>query len=362
MNRVAEQSVLSGPSQRGGLQTAFAGIDVGGTSIKIGIVDEGQNVVGHQRVLTAEYPTASAAMQQVQRLVEQSLNTLGGLSLEAIGLASPGLVSDDRLTETSNLGHWEGERLTELIERTFGRPVTVMNDAAAAAVAEHHVRRVRSLCLITLGTGVGCGLIIDDEPFTGYSGFGGELGHVVVDAAPDARSCPCGRRGHLEAFAGAAGVIQTARERLRGAAGRLATFPADELTPEILFHAAEASDAVALDVIAATAEKLATAIAAVAHVLGPMTFLLGGAMTFGGSQSAVGRGFLRGIQQHVERLSLREIYRHLSIDFASLGNDAGVIGAALLAQQSAVGAHSVRPSPSSDPSVSASPFTQENEL
>jgi len=330
---VAEQSVLPDPTRKEDRQAAFAGIDVGGTSIKIGIVDERQNVVGHQRLRTAEYPTASAAMQQVQRLVEQSLNTLGGLSLEAIGLASPGLVSDDRLTETSNLGHWEGERLTELIERTFGRPVTVMNDAAAAAVAEHHVRRVRSLCLITLGTGVGCGLIIDDQPFTGYSGFGGELGHMVVDAATDARICPCGRPGHLEAFAGAAGVVQTARERLRGSTSRLATIPAHELTPETLFHAADASDAVALDVIAATAEKLAIAIAGVAHVLGPMTFLLGGAMTFGGSQSAVGRGFLDAIRQHVERLSLRETGRHLSIEFASLGNDAGVIGAALLARR-----------------------------
>ncbi|MCR9198258.1 MAG: ROK family protein [Planctomycetaceae bacterium] len=332
-------------SRRDGLQAAFAGIDVGGTAIKIGIVDERQNVVGHQRVRTADYPTPAAAVEQVHRLVEQSLNTLGGLSLQAVGLASPGLMADHCLQETSNLGGWEGVRLRELIERTFGRPVAVVNDAVAAAVAEHHVRRIPSLCLITLGTGVGCGLIIDDRPFTGHSGFGGELGHVVVDARPDARLCPCGRPGHLEAYAGAGGVVQTAQERLQGAASRLATLPVHELTPEILFHAAEGGDAVALDVVAATAEKLAIAIAGVAHVLGPLTFLLGGAMTFGGARSAVGRGFMRSIRQQVERLSLREIHRHLSIDFSSLGNDAGVIGAALIARRSALGPDSLRTSP-----------------
>lgn len=323
------------PHRPQGLSAAFAGIDVGGTSIKIGIVDERQNVIAHQRVKTADHPTAASALQHVHSLIDQSLRTLGGLSLQAVGLAAPGLMSDDTVQETSNLSGWEGAHLRDLIETTFGQPVTLVNDALAAAVAEHHVRRIRSLCLITLGTGVGGGLMIDNAPFTGDAGFGGELGHMVVDAGQAARVCGCGRPGHLEAYAGAAGVVQTVCERLRTTDSCLATFAADQLTAEMIFDAAEAGDAVARAAIAETAEKLAVAISGVAHVMGPMAFLLGGAMTFGGAQSPVGRQFLHTIEQHVERLTLREINGRLSIGFASLGADAGVIGAALTARRAA---------------------------
>ena len=313
---------------------AFVGIDVGGTTIKLGVIDARQNVVVHEQIPTARFSTPAAAFRQARSTVNQALSTIGDHRLAAVGLAVPGLVSEDRLQEIVNLPGWVGVPLSDLVAQTFGQPVAIVNDGHAAAVAEHHVRRARisSLAVVTLGTGVGCGLVIDGKLFDGPGGFAGELGHVVV-APVKGRVCGCGCRGHLEAYAGAAGVVQTARERLDEGADsdRLRTA---RLTPADICAAAADGDAVACQVVRDTAEKLGIALAGMMQVLGPMTVLLAGGLTFGGPHSPVGREFRRAIEEETKRRSLKQVAQRLVIDFASLGQQAGVIGAALMAGRS----------------------------
>ena len=204
-----------------------------------------------------------------------------------------------------------------------GLPVTFQNDANAAAYGEFWVGKGRdfhSMVLFTLGTGIGCGIIVGDLSIDGENSHGAECGHIIIDCSENARLCGCGQRGHLEAYASATAVVKRMHEAL--AAGRPSSLRKQlehcrQLTPKMLAHEAAAGDALSLEIVAETARYLGVGIVNLMHTIDPNGVLLGGAMTFGGHESPLGRQFLAWIREEVGRRAFPVLAQRTVIDFAS---------------------------------------------
>jgi glucokinase len=342
---LARQSAMSQNRQFIPLSQArppfFAGLDLGGTDIKVGIVDNlGQPLCW----LTTPTEATKGPEDTSQRMGQSVLDAIARAGLEAaavvrVGLGSPGAIdaASGKLMAPANLPGWDGFPLRDRVAACCGLPVTFVNDANAAAYGEFWVgagREFHSLVLFTLGTGIGCGIIVGDLAISGEHNFGAECGHIVINCDEDAPLCGCGHRGHLEAYAGAKAVVRRANEALAsGRASSLSKFQkCHELTPKLLAHQAEAGDALALEIAAETARYVAVGIVNLMHTIDPGCVLLGGAMTFGGPNTDLGLRFLDWVKQEVGRRTFRTLAERTVIDFASLGSDAGYIGAAGMAR------------------------------
>ncbi len=252
-----------------------------------------------------------------------------------VGLGSAGIIDSAAgiLLKPVNLKGWDNFPLRDRVSAHCGLPVTLANDANAAAYGEFWVgsgRDFHSMVLFTLGTGIGSGIIVGDLAIDGEHNCGAECGHIIIDCAENARLCGCGQRGHLEAYASGTAVVKRTREALD--AGRPSSLnerlaQCSHLTPKLVAHEAEAGDALSLEIIAETARYLAIGIVNLMHTINPSGVLLGGAMTFGGGQTALGRRFLDWIKEEVSRRAFRGPAEQTVIDFATLGGDAGYIGA-----------------------------------
>ena len=237
-----------------------------------------------------------------------------------------------------NLPGWDDFPLRDRVAAHSGREVTFANDANAAGYGEFWVGSAKgasSLVLLTLGTGVGGGIIIGDVNVEGAHSHGSECGHILVDPSETARHCPCGQPGHLEAYTSATSLKAMARERIAaGATGSLAAAVAggEELTPILVAREAERGDALATDVLKEVARWLGIGIVTLMHAIDPETVVIGGAMTFGREANPVGRMFLERVKDEVHRRTFPVLAARTAIRYASLGGDAGSIGAAGLAR------------------------------
>jgi glucokinase len=319
----------------------FVGLDLGGTEVKAGVVDDFGRPLSWLAIPTRSEKGPEDASQRIGKATLDAV-ALAGLEPSAIarvGLGSAGILdaSNGILITPVNLKGWENFPLRDRVSAHCGLPVTFANDANAAAYGEFWVgsgREFRSMVLFTLGTGIGCGIIVGDLAIDGENGLGAECGHIVIDYAEDARLCGCGQRGHLEAYASATAVVRRTREAL--AAGRCSSLMkfagGNELTPKVIAREAEAGDELALELVADTARYVGVGIVNLMHTIDPGCVLLGGAMTFGGHDSNLGLRFLGWVKEEVERRAFRILAERTVIDFANLGGDAGYIGAAGLAR------------------------------
>ena len=186
------------------------------------------------------------------------------------------------------------------------------------------------MVLLTLGTGVGGGIITEGTLLEGANSHGGEIGHMIIVSDPDARVCACGGRGHLEAYCSATGLTARTIEAMRRLPESERTFlgPEEDLTPLVLHRAAEEGSAFAERMILETARYLGSGITTLLHILDPAAIILGGAMNFGGGENPIGKKFLSAIVQEIQAKALPILSQNLALHFASLGGDAGFIGAA----------------------------------
>lgn len=320
----------------------FVGVDLGGTNIKIGLVDDLGRTVSYQTVPTAvpEGPEAGAAKtgRHVLKMIEEVGLTPG--DVKRVGLGTPGLmdIAAGLLLRPYNLPGWADFPIRDRLSHHCGLPVTFANDAGAAAYGEYWVgsgRGSQSLVLLTLGTGLGGGIIVGDVSIDGAHSHGAECGHIIIDYHDDARRCACGGTGHLEAYVSATAVIKRANEALQSGAktsisSRLGK--SEELTPKLIGEEAEAGDAFALELVMDTAYYLGIGIVSLMHTIDPSSVVLGGAMTFGGHNSPLGVRFLERIREEVCRRAFPIAAQQTTIDYATLGSDAGYIGAAGLAR------------------------------
>lgn len=317
----------------------FWGIDIGGTGIKIGLVDSLGHSLFYENIPSLEREGPRAAVARIAKVVRdvEDQNQPHPLA-EGIGLGAPGPMDLDRglLVAPPQLPSWWDFPIRDAVAQLLERPVSFLNDANAAAYGEFWLgsgREDDSMVLLTLGTGVGGGIIVDGEMVNGTNSFGSECGHMVVDPAPDARLCVWGGgRGQLEAYASASAVVQRTIERLDGGAvsslSQYVAESANHLTAKRVYEAAVDDDALALEIIDETARWLGMGVTSLIHILDPGAVVLGGAMNFGGAESPIGRRFLQRVSDEFRQRTFDNVFAGTTIRFASLGANAGYLGLA----------------------------------
>ncbi|NND98374.1 MAG: ROK family protein [Pirellulaceae bacterium] len=317
----------------------FWGIDVGGTGIKLGLVDQQGQTVAYDRMPTREADGPIAAMTRVAKSIDRLEGELGvGDQVLRAGLGAPGPMDLPRgyLVAPPQLPSWWDFPIRDTLADLLGRPVSFLNDANAAAYGEFWLgsgQNEQSMILLTLGTGVGGGIIVDGELVNGVNSCGSECGHIIVDPSPNAQLCIWGGgRGHLEAYASASGVMQRTRQRLtEGAKSSLAGLLGgsdNELTAKKVYEAATTGDELALEIVDDTARWLGIGITTLVHTLDPGSVVLGGAMNFGGPGDEIGERFRAKISETFRELTFENVFAGTTITFATLGADAGYLGVA----------------------------------
>jgi len=297
------------------------GIDIGGTSVKLGFFAADGTLLEKWSIPTDVSDGGShvaAAIAAAVRDHREKHKTAGAILGAGVGI--PGPVSGDGLvSRCPNLG-WRDYDAAGELARLLDMPVVCLNDANAAALGEMWhggARAYRSFVLLTLGTGVGGAVIMDGRVVSGAHGAGGEIGHIPL--VPEGRACGCGRRGCFERYASATGLVQTAQERL-AADGAPSVLRDGELTAKAVWDAAVAGDAVAEAIADEHCRALARGCAAIAAVCDPEAFLLGGGV------SGAGAALTERVRAHY-REAVFPACRDTAFVLASLGSDAGIHGA-----------------------------------
>ncbi len=308
----------------------YLGIDLGGTNIKSGVVDDAGQPLSSVRLptLVEQGPEAGA-----DRLAEAGRRAVAASGVDwseiaAVGLGSPGTmdIQAGLLLEPPNLPSWEHFAIRQAVADRLKKPTIFQNDANAAAYGEFWVgagRGTASLVMFTLGTGIGGGIIDHGRIIEGRHSHGAECGHMLVQME-NGRRCSCGRFGHLEAYASATSLVKRATEALAREPDsalhkRLA---ANDLTSRAVSEAAEAGDPLARRLMRETARYLAVGAVNLMLTVDPDIVL------FGGGMISAGPKFLEDIRSDVRDLALPVPAEKTRIDYAQLGGDAGFIGAA----------------------------------
>ena len=304
------------------------GIDLGGTNIAVGVVDDRHRIVAEASLPTGAHRPAEQVVADMCRAVELALDKAGLTPADcaSIGVGAPGTCDPERgvVICSYNL-NWFDVPLCAMLTAHFGLPARLSNDANCAALAETVAGAAvgcRNMMLITLGTGVGGGIIVDGRIVSGLGGAGGEPGHslLVLDGEP----CTCGRRGCWEVYASATALIRQGREAAAAhPTSLLNRYP--ELTGRDVFDAADAGDEAAQAVLERYYVYVAAGITDLVNILSPEMVLIGGGI------SRQGERLLRPIRRYVAANCFGGAKRlQPVIQAAQLGNEAGIIGAAAL--------------------------------
>lgn len=315
------------------------GIDLGGTTIKFGILTLEGEV---QEKWAIETNTLENGRHIVSDIVESLKHRLSlyGLTKDdflGIGMGSPGAVDRTSKTVTGafNLNWADTQEVGSVIEKEVGIPFFIDNDANVAALGERWVGAGANnpdVVFVTLGTGVGGGVIADGNLIHGVAGAGGEIGHMIVDPE-NGFTCTCGNKGCLETVASATGVVRVARqltEQYEGSSAiKAAIDNGDTVTSKDIFIAAEDGDKFANSVVERVSRYLGLAAANISNILNPDSVVIGGGVSAAGE-------FLRSrVEKYFVTFAFPQVKKSTKIKIAELGNDAGIIGAASLANQQA---------------------------
>ncbi|MDA0833241.1 MAG: ROK family protein [Planctomycetota bacterium] len=315
----------------------FLGIDVGGTNVKAGVVDYQGKTLSHTSIPTQADQGPETGVKNICRAAELALQksdvTLADIQM--IGLATPGTMDlkAGMLLDPPNLPGWNDFPIRQRVREHFDKPTILQNDANAAAYGEYWIgagRDANSLVFWTLGTGIGCGIIINHMIIEGEHSHGAECGHIVIQM-DDGRPCDTGQTGTLEAYAGGKSLVRRVEEQL--VAGRRSSLSrliedGTSLSPLLIGQACEEGDELAEEMVMDVARCLGVGTTTLMHTIDPDMVLFGGAMTFGRDTTKLGRRFLQRIKDEVKRRAFPIPYAHTKIDYATLGGDAGYIGAA----------------------------------
>jgi glucokinase len=314
----------------------YVGVDVGGTSMKGGVVDDNGKPLSAVTLATEAPKGQEHGLRQMAETVRQAVKA-AGLRIEqisAIGVATPGTmdIPGGMILDPPNLKPWQNVPVRQYIQDTFHLPTAFQNDANAAAYGEFWVgagKEVHSLVLFTLGTGIGCGIIIGDLIIEGEHSHGAEVGHMKIEMT-NPRQCGCGRWGCLEAYASATAVVKRTREALEADGGRSAHHallkPGADFEAKSIFDVAATGDALAKKIVEDTAFYLAVGAMNMMHTIDPDM------IAFSGGMIAAGEPFLERIRHHVRQLAFPVPAAKTQIRYALLGSDAGFIGAAACAR------------------------------
>lgn len=280
-----------------GAKSLVIGLDLGGTNSVFGVVDSQGEIIATTSIKTQAYPSVDQYVMESVKAVKQIAEQVGGMEkIRAMGIGAPcGNYYKGTIEHAANLVWAKGiVPLANMFVNELGIPVVVTNDAKAAAMGEMKYGvavGMNNFVELTLGTGVGSGIVANGQLIYGFDGFAGELGHMIVE--PDGRPCGCGRKGCLETYCSATGVVRTAIAMLEESseATSLRDIATDKLTSYEVYKAAMAGDAMAQEVFKQTGRRIGIACANIATFLSPEAFIF-----FGGLAQA-GELLLRPIEE-----------------------------------------------------------------
>lgn len=280
-----------------GAKSLVIGLDLGGTNSVFGVVDSKGEIIATTSIKTHAYPSVDQYIMESVKVIKQIAEQVGGMEkIRAMGIGAPcGNYYKGTIEHAANLVWAKGiVPLANMFVNELGIPVVVTNDAKAAAMGEMKYGvavGMNNFVELTLGTGVGSGIVANGQLIYGFDGFAGELGHMIVE--PDGRPCGCGRKGCLETYCSATGVVRTAIAMLEESpeATSVRDIATDKLTSYEVYKAAMAGDTMAQEVFKQTGRRIGIACANIATFLSPEAFIF-----FGGLAQA-GELLLRPIEE-----------------------------------------------------------------
>ncbi len=308
------------------------GIDLGGTNIKVGVVDENYNIVGKSNIKTNLPRPSEEIAESIAEGVRLACADAGisASDVNSIGIGTPGVANRNTgvVLYSCNLG-FNNFELGKVLGEKLGTQVFVENDANAAAFGEvvnGAGKGYKNVVVVTLGTGVGGGIIIDGKIYTGFNFCGGELGHTVIEY--NGRQCGCGRKGCFEAYSSATALINMTKEAMEAnpdsemwkIAGSL-----ENVDGKTAFDGMRAGDKAAVGVVDMYINYLGCGLVNIVNTFQPELLLIGGGIC------KEGENLTKPLNEYIERESYCiDPNRSTKLDIAKLGNDAGIIGAAYL--------------------------------
>lgn len=308
------------------------GIDLGGTNIKVGVVDENYNIVGKSNIKTNLPRPSEEIAESIAEGVRLACADAGisASDVNSIGIGTPGVANRNTgmVLYSCNLG-FNNFELGKVLGEKLGTQIFVENDANAAAFGEvvnGAGKGYKNVVVVTLGTGVGGGIIIDGKIYTGFNFCGGELGHTVIEY--NGRQCGCGRKGCFEAYSSATALINMTKEAMEAnpdsemwkIAGSL-----ENVDGKTAFDGMRAGDKAAVGVVDMYINYLGCGLVNIVNTFQPELLLIGGGIC------KEGENLTKPLNEYIERESYCiDPNRSTKLDIAKLGNDAGIIGAAYL--------------------------------
>ena len=301
------------------------GVDIGGTTVKLGLFDESGTVLDKWEIPTVKENGGEKILPDVAESIRGKIEEKGIAlaDVAGIGVGAPGAVDEQgtMVKGAVNLG-WGKLNIPEELHKYLDVPVKAANDANVAAFGEMWQgggKGYRNLVAVTLGTGVGGGIIVEGKILTGATGAGGEIGHMHVEDA-ETEECGCKNKGCLEQYASATGIARLARRRL-AKDDTPSVLRDGEVTAKTVFDAVKAGDALAIQVADQFGEYLGKGLALVAAVVNPEIFVIGGGVSKAGD---ILLSYVEPVFQKYAFLACRDV----KFALATLGNDAGIYGAA----------------------------------
>lgn len=306
------------------------GIDIGGTNTVFGIVDARGNVIASSSIKTGKHADFNDYLEELYTEASRLIEVNDAVDkIQGIGIGAPNAnYYTGEINNAANLP-WKDVKLSQLVSEKFGIPVAVTNDANAAALGEMTygaARGLKDFIMITLGTGVGSGIVINGQVVYGHDGLAGELGHMIIKRN-NGRLCGCGRTGCLEAYCSATGVARSAREflEIRTEPSLLRNIPVEEITSKDVYDAAIKGDQLAKDIFDYTGTLLGEALADMVVFSSPEAFIL-----FGGLSKS-GDLLLKPLREAMDRNTMSIFRGKAKIILSELKEaDAAVLGASAL--------------------------------
>lgn len=307
------------------MQKKCFGIDIGGTTVKLGLFTVDGELLDKWEIITRKEENGSYILQDINdslnnKMVEKSITKD---EIEGIGIGVPGPVTENgTVLKCVNLG-WDVFNVEEEVTRLTGFKTKAGNDANVAALGEVWKgggRGYKNIIMVTLGTGVGGGVIIDSNILCGSKGAAGEIGHITVNYEEE-DACNCGKHGCLEQYASATGIVKEAKRLLEKTdkATKLRSF--EKLSAKIIFDVAKEKDEIAIELVEQLGRNLGIVLSHVAAVVDPEAFVIGGGV------SKAGHVVTDIIKKYYEK-NVMFALKNKEFKLAELGNDAGIYGAA----------------------------------
>ena len=293
------------------------GIDIGGTGIKFGVIAEDYSIVKQCAIPTLSHRPVD---EIVNDIIAKAKELQAEYAFDRIGIGTPGDIdSENGICKRAGNLPYNNTPMVKMVSEALGLPAYIANDATAALYGEIYAgagKEYRNIIMITLGTGVGGGIAIDGKPYLGSKGYGGELGHMVIQY--DGLPCPCGLKGCYEQYASVTALLRQAKEAVaQHPDSLLASMAGDDFSAREIFEAKEKGCPVAAAVIDQYTRYIAIGLDSYENIFQPDAFIIGGAI------SQQGEKLLAPIREKLDKPA--------KLLTSGLKNDAGIIGAAVIA-------------------------------